>query len=108
MTIAVQPFGRTGYMRARTIFGAASLSRVTQEEAERTLEVLLQYGINHIDAAASYGDAELRIAPWLKRYRSQFYLATKTDARNAKEAKEDLHRSLERIGIGYFSNPIFS
>ncbi len=101
MTIAVQPFGRTGHMSTRTIFGAASLSRVTQEEADRTLEVLLQYGVNHIDAAASYGDAELRIAPWLKRYRSQFYLATKTDARDAKEAKEDLHRSLERMGIEY-------
>jgi predicted aldo/keto reductase-like oxidoreductase len=62
---------------------------------------LLQYGINHIDVAASYGDAELRIAPWLKRYRSQFYLATKTDARSAKEAKEDLHRSLERMGVEY-------
>jgi predicted aldo/keto reductase-like oxidoreductase len=101
MTIAVQPFGRTGHMSTRTIFGAASLSTVTQEEADRTLEVLLQYGINHIDVAASYGDAELRIAPWLKRYRSQFYLATKTDARSAKEAKEDLHRSLERMGVEY-------
>ena len=101
MTIAVQPFGRTGHMSTRTIFGAASLSRVTQEEADRTLEVLLQYGVNHIDAAASYGDAELRIAPWLKRYRSQFYLATKTDARTAQEAKEDLHHSLERMGVEY-------
>src|SRR6266516_5736109 len=101
MTIAVQPFGRSGHMSTRTIFGGASLSRVTQEEADRVLDVLLQYGVNHIDAAASYGDAELRIAPWLKRYRSQFYLATKTDARDAKEAKEDLHRSLERMGIEY-------
>lgn len=101
MTIAVQPFGRTGHMSTRAIFGAASLSRVTQQEADRVLDVLLQYGLNHIDVAASYGDAELRIAPWLKRYRSQFYLATKTDARSAKEAKEDLHRSLERMGVEY-------
>jgi len=88
-------------MSTRTIFGGASLSRVTQEEADRVLDVLLQYGINHIDVAASYGDAELRIAPWLKRYRSQFYLATKTDARRAQEAKEDLHHSLERMGVEY-------
>ncbi len=101
MTIAVQPFGRSGHMSTRTIFGGASLSRVTQEEADRVLDVLLQYGINHIDVAASYGDAELRIAPWLKRYRSQFYLATKTDARRAQEAKEDLHHSLERMGVEY-------
>ena len=101
MPIATQPFGRTGHMSTRTIFGAASLSHVTQEEADQTLEVLLQYGINHIDVAASYGDAELRIAPWLARDREQFYVATKTDARTAQEAKEDLQRSLKRMGIDY-------
>src|SRR6266436_3180087 len=101
MAIEVQAFGRSGHMSTRTIFGAASLSAVTQEEADRTLEVLLHFGVNHIDVAASYGDAELRIAPWLTQYRSQFYVATKTDARTAQAAKEDLHRSLERMGIDY-------
>ncbi len=101
MAIAKQLFGRSGHLSTRAIFGAASLSNVTQGEADRTLEVLLQYGVNHIDVAASYGDAELRIAPWLARYRSQFYVATKTDGRTAQEAKEDLHRSLERMGIDY-------
>ncbi len=101
MAIAKQLFGRSGHMSTRTIFGAASLSQVSQEEADRTLEVLLQYGVNHIDVAASYGDAELRIAPWLKQYRSQFFVATKTDGRTAQAAQEDLHRSLERMGIDY-------
>ncbi len=101
MTIATQPFGRSGHISTRTIFGAASLSAVTQAEADRTLEVLLQYGVNHIDVAASYGDAELRIAPWLERYRAHFYLATKTDARTTREAKEELHRSLERMRVDY-------
>ncbi len=101
MAIEVQAFGRSGHMSTRTIFGAASLSAVTQEEADHTLEVLLQYGVNHIDTAASYGDAELRIAPWLERYRGHFYLATKADARTAKEAKEELHRSLERMRVDY-------
>lgn len=101
MAIEVQAFGRSGHMSTRTIFGAASLSAVTQEEADRTLEVLLHYGVNHIDVAASYGDAELRIAPWLESYRGHFYLATKTDARTAQAAKEELHRSLERMRIDY-------
>src|SRR5229473_2519935 len=101
MPIATQPFGRSGHLSTRTIFGAASLSSVTQEEADRVLEVLLHYGVNHIDVAASYGDAELRIAPWLERYRGHFYLATKTDARTAQEAKEELHRSLERMRVDY-------
>ncbi|HLZ81134.1 MAG TPA: aldo/keto reductase [Ktedonobacteraceae bacterium] len=101
MPIATQPFGRSGHMSTRAIFGAASLSNVTQEEADRVLEVLLNYGVNHIDVASSYGDAELRIAPWLAEHRSQFYVATKTDARTAQEAEEDLHRSLKRMGIDY-------
>lgn len=101
MPIATLPFGRSGHMSTRTIFGAASLGSVTQQEADRTLEVLLQYGVNHIDVASSYGDAEVRIAPWLERYRSQFYLATKADARTVKEAKEELHRSLERMRVNY-------
>lgn len=101
MAIATLPFGRSGHQSTRTIFGAASLSAVTQAEADQTLEVLLQYGVNHIDVAASYGDAELRIAPWLKQYRSHFFLATKTGARTAQAAREELHRSLERMGVDY-------
>src|SRR5438876_3459068 len=101
MAITKQLFGRSGHMSSRTIFGAASLSQVTQQDADQTLQVLLQYGVNHIDVASSYGDAELRIAPWLAQNRSQFYVATKTDARTAQEAQEDLHRSLERMGIDY-------
>jgi diketogulonate reductase-like aldo/keto reductase len=90
-------FGRTGHLSSRTLFGGAALGEVTQAEADRTLDVLLKYGVNHIDAAASYGDAELRIGPWMKRYRGDFFLATKTGERTYAEAKESIHRSLERL-----------
>jgi len=63
MTIEKMAFGRTDHESTRTLFGAAALSRVDQSTADRTLDVLLQHGVNHIDTAASYGDAELRIAP---------------------------------------------
>ena len=59
------PFGRTGHQSTRILFGAAALWRATQEEADRALAELLAAGVNHIDAAASYGDAELRIGPWM-------------------------------------------
>lgn len=101
MTIPTLAFGRSGHMSTRTLFGAASLGSVSQADADRTLEVLLQYGVNHIDVAASYGDAELRIAPWMAQYRSHFYLATKTDARQAQPAMEELQRSLERMRVEY-------
>src|SRR2546421_7553481 len=95
--IATQPFGRTGHMSTRAIFGAAALSSVTQGEADRTLEVLLQYGVNHIDTAASYGDSELRIGPWMDRHRQDFFLATKTGERAYGPARDQIHRSLERM-----------
>ena len=101
MAIPTLPFGRLGHQSTRTLFGAAALGRVSQDDADRTLDVLLQYGVNHIDVAASYGDAELRIAPWLKRYREQFFVATKTGERRAAGAKEQLHRSLDRMGIDH-------
>src|SRR6195256_6462803 len=101
MAIPVLEFGRTGHQSTRTIFGAASLSRVSQDIADRTLEVLLRHGVNHIDTAASYGDAELRIRPWLKREPGRFFLATKTDARTRNEARDELHRSLDRLGVDH-------
>ena len=63
MTIMKMPFGRLAHLSTRTLFGAAALSHVSQDEADRALDVLLHYDINHIDAAASYGDAELHCRP---------------------------------------------
>jgi aryl-alcohol dehydrogenase-like predicted oxidoreductase len=90
-------FGRTGHESTRTLFGAAALGSVTQEEADRTMELLMERGVNHIDTAASYGDSELRLGPWMKRYRKQFFLATKTGERTYAAAREQFHRSLERL-----------
>jgi aryl-alcohol dehydrogenase-like predicted oxidoreductase len=101
MAITTQPFGRTGHVSTRTLFGAAALSHVTQDEADRALDVLLRYGVNHIDVAASYGDAELRIAPWLARHPGHFFVATKTGERTADKAREELHRSLDRMGVDH-------
>ncbi len=101
MSIAKQPFGRTGHDSTRALFGAAALGSVDQATADRTLEVLMRYGVNHIDVAASYGDAELRIAPWLKRDPKRFFVATKTGQRRAKEARKELHRSLDRMDVDH-------
>jgi aryl-alcohol dehydrogenase-like predicted oxidoreductase len=94
-----RPFGRTGHSSTVTLFGAAALARVSQADADRALEVLLRYGVNHIDTAARYGESELRIGPWMARHRKDFFLATKTGSRTAPEAREDIHRSLERLRV---------
>lgn len=97
--IETKLFGRTGHASTRTLFGAAALGSVSQEDADRTLQVLLKYGVNHIDVAASYGngEAEKRLAPWFRTHRDKFFLATKTGKRSYDEAKADFHGSLERM-----------
>jgi aryl-alcohol dehydrogenase-like predicted oxidoreductase len=95
--ITKQVFGRSGHESTRAIFGGAALSQVSQEEADQVLDVLLRYGVNHIDVAASYGDAELRVAPWLRKHPDQFFVATKTGGRTYDDAKRDIHRSLKRL-----------
>ncbi|MDQ4074671.1 MAG: aldo/keto reductase [Chloroflexota bacterium] len=93
------PFGRTGHLSTRTLFGAAAFSEVTQEEADQTMELLMEYGVNHLDTAASYGDSELRIGPWMETHREQFFLATKTGERSYEKARDEIRRSLERLRV---------
>jgi aryl-alcohol dehydrogenase-like predicted oxidoreductase len=92
-------FGRTGHESSRVIFGAAALGSMRQERADDLLATLLEFGVNHIDTAASYGDSELRIAPWMADHRGRFFLATKTGERAGDAARASLERSLTRLGV---------
>ncbi|HZL74647.1 MAG TPA: aldo/keto reductase [Propionibacteriaceae bacterium] len=95
--IALQPFGHTGHESTRILFGAAAIGNVSQGEADQTMELIREHGINHIDTAASYGDAELRLGPWMETHRDEFFLATKTGERTRPEAYAEIGRSLERL-----------
>jgi len=90
-------FGHTGHISTRIIFGAAALSSVSQADADRTMDLIIRHGINHIDTAASYGDAELRLGPWMAKNRPDFFLATKTGERTYDAAYDEIRRSLERL-----------
>ncbi|MFP6835149.1 MAG: aldo/keto reductase [Pseudomonadales bacterium] len=92
-------FGRTGHHSSRTIFGAAALGGMSQSRAIEVLDSLSGYGVNHIDTAAGYGESELRLAPWLTHNRQDFFLATKTGERSGAGARDQLQRSLERLGV---------
>ncbi len=95
--ISELPFGKTGHASTRVIFGAAALGEVTQDEADSTLELVRRHGINHVDTAASYGESELRLAPFLADHRDEVFLATKTEERGAEAAWAEINRSLERL-----------
>jgi aryl-alcohol dehydrogenase-like predicted oxidoreductase len=95
------PFGRTGHASSRVIFGAAALATMRQEAADQLLPTLRAAGINHLDVAASYGDAELRLAPWLAAHPGEFFIATKTGDRSGDAARASLERSLQRLGVDH-------
>lgn len=97
--IETSPFGATGHWSSRVIFGAAALGSVSQDEADSALTLLLEHGINHIDTAASYGESELRLAPWFREHRDRFFLATKTGERSYAAAREEIRRSLDRMAV---------
>lgn len=89
--------GRLGHQSSVLIYGAAALAEVGQDVADRSVQEALDAGINHIDVAASYGDAELRLGPWMPRIREQIFLATKTGERGAEGAWREINQSLERL-----------
>jgi aryl-alcohol dehydrogenase-like predicted oxidoreductase len=92
-------YGKTGHLSSRILFGAAALGGMRQEKADSVLQMVMDAGINHIDVAASYGDAELRLAPFLQDHRGEFFLATKTGDRTYDGAKASIEASLERMQV---------
>lgn len=97
--IAKQVFGRSGHMSSRVLLGAAAFWSVPQAVADASIELALSAGVNHVDVAASYGDAELRVGDWINRHGKPFFLATKTEERTAAKARAGIQQSLERLQV---------
>lgn len=93
--------GRLEYEGTVAMFGAASLGGVSQEEADQSISFAMEHGVNHFDVAASYGHAEERMGPWMDKIRKDIFLATKTEERTKEKAKEQIHRSLEKLQVDH-------
>jgi len=90
--------GRTGHLSSVVTFGTAGIGKVDQETADRAIQLVLDHGVNHFDVAPRYGEAEVRLKPWMPRIRDRIFLGCKTGQRTRVGAREDLERSLERLG----------
>ena len=90
-------FGRTEHLSSIAIFGGAAFGEISQQEADKVMEMVIEAGINHIDVAPSYGQAEIRIGPWMPRIRDQFFLGCKTMERTKAGAWNEMQASLERL-----------
>lgn len=99
--LPVAPFGSTGHQSTRVVFGAAALGGMSQERADATLANVAEWGINHIDTAASYGASEDRLRGWLGDHRHEVFLATKTGERAGAAARVELEASLERMAVDH-------
>ena len=99
--ILKESFGCSGHLSSRILLGAAAFWDVNQSEADTAIELALSFGVNHVDVAASYGDAELRVGDWISRHGRAFFLATKTGERTFTKAREEIRRSLDRLHIDH-------
>lgn len=99
VTMEKRRLGRLEHMSSVCIYGGAALGEVTQEEADGSITFALENGINHFDTAASYGDSELRLGPWMSDIRSRIFLSTKTEERGKEGARREIERSLTRLEV---------
>jgi len=95
-------FGRTGHKSTVAIFGAAAFAKISQAEADKVMEQVIAAGVNHIDVAPSYGDAEIHVGPWMKTERKRFFVGCKTTERTQAGAAAEMRRSLERLNMESF------
>lgn len=95
-------FGRTNHMSTLAVFGAVALGQLDQPQADKTIQKMIDAGVNHIDVAPSYGNAELRLGPWMPQIRKDFFLGCKTTNRSKEGATEEAHQSLNRLQVDHF------
>jgi len=95
-------FGRSGHMSTVAIFGAAAFWEIEQQDADRVMEMVIEAGVNHIDVAPSYGQAEQRVGPWMPRERERFFLGCKTMERTKEGAWDEMQSSLRFLKTDYF------
>lgn len=94
--------GKTGHMSSIITFGSAALWQVSQAEADAAIELAIEHGVNHFDVAPSYGEAEMRLGPWIQKHHKEVFLACKTTERGKTGAWESIKRSLELLKADYF------
>ncbi len=95
-------FGRTNHMSTVAVFGGVVLGQLDQSMANIVIQQVIDAGVNHIDIAPSYGEAELRLGPWMPKIRDDVFLGCKTTERTKQGAIDEFHQSLERLQVDTF------
>lgn len=94
--------GRTGHRSSVAILGGAAFGRATPDEAAEPFADALGRGVNHLDVAPRYGDAEHVLGPLVEPVRDELFLACKTTRRNPDGVRAQLSESLRRLRTDHF------
>jgi predicted aldo/keto reductase-like oxidoreductase len=95
--------GRTGHKSTLiTLGGAIFMYPISDAEEKAFIRFALDHGVNHVDVAPTYGDAETRLGKWVKEYRKNLFVGCKTNKRTKKEAWEELNKSLKLLQTDHF------
>jgi len=94
--------GKTEHMSSVIAFGSAALYQVSQAEADAAIKLATEHGVNHFDVAPGYGQAEMRLGPWMQKHHKEVFLACKTTERGKTGAWESIKRSLDMLKVDYF------
>jgi len=94
--------GKTDHMSSLITFGGAALWQVNQGEADAAIQLAISHGVNHFDVAPQYGQAEIRLGPWMEKHHTEVFIACKTLDRSKSKAWQSIKRSLDRLRIDHF------
>jgi aryl-alcohol dehydrogenase-like predicted oxidoreductase len=96
-TIPRRPLGKTGEHLSIIAMGGIVVMNVDQPFANNIVAEAVDRGVNYIDIAPSYGNAQDRMGPALKPYRDRVFLACKEIPRDKAGAQKELDESLRQL-----------
>jgi aryl-alcohol dehydrogenase-like predicted oxidoreductase len=95
--------GKTNEYLTVVGFGGIVAAGENPEDVKRYVaKAVEEKGINYLDVAPSYSNAEELLGPAIEPYRDSLFLACKTGQREAKGAEEELHNSLKLLHTDHF------
>jgi aryl-alcohol dehydrogenase-like predicted oxidoreductase len=100
--IEKRELGKTGLKVTILGLGCAQIGALRNFKlAVEIIETAIDLGINYIDTASTYGDAEEKVGEVMRSRRNEVVLATKTLQRDKESSWREINTSIERLKTDY-------
>jgi aryl-alcohol dehydrogenase-like predicted oxidoreductase len=90
--------GRTGHESSVAILGGAAFWMSSAEDGARGLALAMERGVNHLDIAPQYGEAQRAVGPAIPAVRHQLFVAAKTLRSNPEGVQAQFDESRQLLG----------